>query len=1546
MASPDRVAKNKQYGGNGLLEFWPSSEEGTPEFPAPSKGKNVIEVYSDDLKNNPDKLTSSAFRDALHVLPEKDAKWQQLRSELVKATPPEYFDKWRRNTGDKRNLQDFINKTGADGLIRGAFDEDSEFGAAFRKEPNYTYQGKQYKSEPIYSDKQREILNKMRDYLGVGAPHSQTFSDQLNDHIKAYEGSHTKEENAAMRQAQSAPVEGKITKDNTGFWTSAKRGATKIASMALQGGLDLAEAGTYLYDKAHPLNPITTTPIIEHLREPANLGLSKEYEGASSVERGLAGLAQFTPAVLASESTGGASLFLQGAGNAAHQVEELKKQGAEFKNHSDDAHILMSGMANYFLLKGLPISGVLSKLPAPLRESIVGRLSLDALKEVGEKPTAEALAQTAKDVSVKFADRLKSGGIKFLENYAKTAKDLTGLQVADYASKAISNKLSGNENFHQDPEQLVEGIKRVFTTDAPIFAGLGSAVEGIKDKGALFRQSQYKNQVVESLRNGSDIEQIKKDLQDHGAEQGWSEKEIVGSLQAADELHQAVKAVPKEFGEAKTNKAVDLITGRKELEDHLAEIQTAKEGVDAAVREIPTKEESLVQAKLDQSNDKLRELASDQKYRYNFDEEKGKYTKQLGENGKPEEISKDRYELEQLEKEFKKPTGPLAKAEDDLSVLKQVSDKTKKYEGSMKRLTEAKNAGQITEKEFNEMKGRFDDVMKDRSIETEQSAPAEEDVTPSIEETRAEPLNAEIENKSLADPEQEIISPPEAGESDSINTEEPPISEEPTAIRNEDIAAKRRELGMEERPAVEHKANEDLVKEAKTEIDNGYDVHDLMDRLSEGDKISDKETVILKQYQLQKENHLIDLNDKIVKATQEGKASTIDKFIQERDQAIDDLQRSFDVGEKAGTEIARALQARKIELLNDYSLANMLIRKRTAKGGEKLSSEEFEHIRQNYEHIKDLNDKLQATIDELNKNNSDVRAEEAFRRLKKNPQIVERRYLRTEKRQDIDKDISDTLDALKKKIKAQSGILSVNPIPVEAIGDIAKLAQLYTKKGLLSIEEVVDTIYDNLKDSIEGLDKEHIKEVIGSYDYETASKEESRLKGFKTRTEAKTREYRDRVNRGDYSKRKIEPIKLDKEGTELRDELRKAKHDYEVELYKDELNRRTKGQKIRDAITEVINVPRALMASVDYSAPLRQGLVETVAHPILASKAFVEMFRQSISQKRFDTWLDDLKESPAYELMKKNDLYIADPRKPKLEAKEEQFMSNLADKIPVIGKLVKGSERAYVAYLNKLRTDVFMDATKTFMDAGKTPENNPELYKGLAKFINNATGRGSLGKLEESAQILNTGFFSPRLIASRINMLNPLFYAKLPKEIRVKAIGDMLKLIATGTTVLALAKAGGAQVEDDPRSTDFGKIKVGDTRYDIWGGFQQYVRLYSQLTPSIVYDRNKGTWYGRIKTSTDKLKDLTGEQFPFDTDWSKIEDFGYNKLAPVPAAIKAILSRKNAIGKKTDASETASGLITPLMLKDAYEAVKTKGVSGIYGSIPGVFGVGMQTYKK
>lgn len=382
-------------------------------------------------------------------------------------------------------------------------------------------------------------------------------------------------------------------------------------------------------------------------------------------------------------------------------------------------------------------------------------------------------------------------------------------------------------------------------------------------------------------------------------------------------------------------------------------------------------------------------------------------------------------------------------------------------------------------------------------------------------------------------------------------------------------------------------------------------------------------------------------------------------------------------------------------------------------------------------------------------------------------------------------------------------------------------------------------------------------------------------------------------------------------------------------------SKRSTGEKIKDIITEVVNIPRSLITSIDMSAPLRQGVLLTVTKPKQSIPAFGEMFKQAFSEKRFTEWLDNLKNSKDWRVMNDSGLYISDPTKLAggLSAKEESFMSNLAEKIPVWGKLVRASNRAYTGYLNKLRVDTFKSiASKFEKDGVATPEN----LSSLASFVNNATGRGDLGKLNRVAQQLNNVFFSPRLIAARYNMLNPLWYAKQSAPVRKEAIKTFAEFIGIGSTVLVLSSAAGADVETNPTSTDFGKIKIEDTRYDIWGGFQQWVRVFSQIAS------------GKRMSAQGKKISLSGEKFPFDTRLDVATRFLRGKLAPIPSLLLDILDgAKDSQGNPLNLSDEVKNNIIPLYLQDMDDAIKEFGPEALFSvGLPAFFGVGTQTYKQ
>lgn len=92
----------------------------------------------------------------------------------------------------------------------------------------------------------------------------------------------------------------------------------------------------------------------------------------------------------------------------------------------------------------------------------------------------------------------------------------------------------------------------------------------------------------------------------------------------------------------------------------------------------------------------------------------------------------------------------LQKAETDLHALKQVTDKVKKYEGSIKRLSEAKKAGQITEAEFNATKERFDDVMADYTPKGTKSTDVGEVIPDQVVSQDAELDNIEVPEEKKA----------------------------------------------------------------------------------------------------------------------------------------------------------------------------------------------------------------------------------------------------------------------------------------------------------------------------------------------------------------------------------------------------------------------------------------------------------------------------------------------------------------------------------------------------------------------------------------------------------------------------------------------------------------------------------------------------------------------------------------------------------------------------------------------------------------------------
>jgi len=378
------------------------------------------------------------------------------------------------------------------------------------------------------------------------------------------------------------------------------------------------------------------------------------------------------------------------------------------------------------------------------------------------------------------------------------------------------------------------------------------------------------------------------------------------------------------------------------------------------------------------------------------------------------------------------------------------------------------------------------------------------------------------------------------------------------------------------------------------------------------------------------------------------------------------------------------------------------------------------------------------------------------------------------------------------------------------------------------------------------------------------------------------------------------------------------------------LSKRPLMQKVFEGTEEVLNVPRAIMASADMSAPLRQGLF-LIGRPKQWLPAFRDMFKYAFNEKSYQGLMQDISKRPTYSLMKEGGLSLTDIGTT-LVGREEKFMSNLAEKIPVLGHIVRGSNRAYTGFLNKLRADVFDDMVGFAQKQGLPIEG--KLLKDIGNFISAATGRGKLpGALERSAVTLNSVFFSPRLMASRINLLNPIYYVKLDPFVRKEALKSLLTFAGTAISVMTLAKMGGANVGTESRSADFAKIKTENTRYDIWGGFQQYLRLATQLIT------------GEHISSTTGVKTTVGEGYKPLTRTDILGRFLETKEAPVVTFALGLLRGQNNLGKEFNIPQEVAQRFTPMVIQDMFDLYKERGLEGIGMGIPGIFGVGLQTYS-
>ena len=395
-----------------------------------------------------------------------------------------------------------------------------------------------------------------------------------------------------------------------------------------------------------------------------------------------------------------------------------------------------------------------------------------------------------------------------------------------------------------------------------------------------------------------------------------------------------------------------------------------------------------------------------------------------------------------------------------------------------------------------------------------------------------------------------------------------------------------------------------------------------------------------------------------------------------------------------------------------------------------------------------------------------------------------------------------------------------------------------------------------------------------------------------------------------------------------------------------ELLHENKGtQEDFNLIEQIAGAPRTAMTIADFSAP-RQMAVAFARHPLVTSRNYLKSFAQTFSQKKFDASTEEM--ANAVDQNGKNYSEFMDsvmnlhlPNVAEKASEEAMSSAQLLTKVPFYGRVVDASNRGMSSALAHTRFEL----AKNFIDAAGGIDNVIKTFStkelaDLGEVLNTITGRGGKkgGFVDRNAGVLSNTLFSGRLWASRLNMLNPYWYTRLSGPARKEALSSLVAFSALlGGTLSAIA-ATGVEVGTDPRSADFGKVKIGNTRYDISGGFVQYPRLLSQMISG-----------QKVSSTSGAERDVTAGEI--------LGGFAEGKLNPLLAFAWTIantlpgddgnpLMRKDEFGEDVNIAQKGAEMSMPLNVSGMIETSNDVGdpILGVLMNVPSFFGAGVQTY--
>ena len=376
-------------------------------------------------------------------------------------------------------------------------------------------------------------------------------------------------------------------------------------------------------------------------------------------------------------------------------------------------------------------------------------------------------------------------------------------------------------------------------------------------------------------------------------------------------------------------------------------------------------------------------------------------------------------------------------------------------------------------------------------------------------------------------------------------------------------------------------------------------------------------------------------------------------------------------------------------------------------------------------------------------------------------------------------------------------------------------------------------------------------------------------------------------------------------------------------------------------LSDIAGVLRSIVASWDNSFIGRQGLLLFYKGATLDTKS-AKIWADTFAGSWMTIW-KTLTNNGEQARIALRAMQISDPeyeliRKTKTDIGtiEEEFPSDLPTKIPLLGKIFSASENAYVWSAHYMRYRVVKMELEIYRNSGGDMTNTRE-FESIGKVVNSLTGRGKIGRAGSTPGFVNNVFFSPRYLKSSIDFMTfHLFDPNVSVRMKKRAAMNLVRFISGAAAILLIADfIDDESVTWDTNSADFGKIKVGNTRFSVGGSIPALIVLTSRIATG-----------STTNSVTGEKKKLNTGKFLGKTKLDLAYDFFENKFSPGAQYVATLLRGREKFSSEFTEKYGPLASMTPLSIQNILEAapIEDRAHLILIMTAEGL-GVSVQTYE-